>query len=86
MPMTKVRVNLGRVVRALRADRENIVILEKDGIPVAALLDIDELEDLLDLHDPELQRQIRQGWKDFQAGRYRSAEGFLEELRVEEDD
>jgi len=83
MAMTKVRVNLGAVVRAVRADRKTVVILEKDGLPVAALLDIDELEDLLDLHDPQLRAQIRQSMRDHRAGRSRPIDEVLAELEAE---
>ena len=34
------------------------VILEKDGIPIAALMDVDEFEDYLELQDPKVKRDI----------------------------
>ncbi len=84
MAMTKVRVNLGAVVRALHREPDTVIVLEKSGLPVAALMSLDELEDLLDLRDPELRRQIREGWEDFQAGRCRDARELLDELKARE--
>ena len=34
-------------------------ILEKGGIPVAGIMNADEMEDYLDLRDPGLKKQIR---------------------------
>ena len=51
LPLTKARVNLGALIRRAHNNKEHF-ILEKDGIPVAALLDVDEYEDYLDLQDP----------------------------------
>ena len=48
LPITKARVNLGAVVKRIHMDKE-YVILEKDGIPIAAMMDVDEFEDYLEL-------------------------------------
>ena len=82
MPITKARINLGAVVRRVRVNKEYI-ILEKSGIPVAGLMDADELEDYLEVHDPKVQRLIQQSNEDYLAGRSRPAEELLAELRAE---
>ena len=46
--ITKARVNLGQVVRRAHLNNEYF-ILEKDGIPIAGILGIAELEDYLEL-------------------------------------
>jgi len=46
LPITKARINLGSVVRRIHLNKE-YVILEKGGIPIAGMMDIDELEDYL---------------------------------------
>jgi PHD/YefM family antitoxin component YafN of YafNO toxin-antitoxin module len=56
------------------------VILEKDGIPLAGLIDIDEFEDYLELRDPKVRAIIRKGTEDFLAGRSRPAREVLAEL------
>lgn len=82
MGLTEARQNLGQLARRVHNDKE-IFILEKDGIPVAGLLDVDELEDYLDLHDPEIVSSIKQAREDYLAGRTRPAEELLRELETE---
>ncbi len=50
MPISKARVNLGAVVSGVR-DKGDVVVLEKDGIPVASLVGVDMVEDLRDAID-----------------------------------
>ncbi len=82
LPLTRARVNLGAVVRRVRVNKE-YVILEKDGIPVVGLMDIDEFEDYLELRDPKVRRHIQKSNDQYLAGNSRPAEEFLAELRSE---
>ena len=82
MPITKARINLGAVVRRVHLNKEYI-ILEKGGIPVVGLMDADELEDYLEIHDPKVQAQIRKSTEEYRAGKGRPAREFLAELRAE---
>ncbi|MBI4225328.1 MAG: hypothetical protein HY617_03270 [Candidatus Sungbacteria bacterium] len=41
---------------------------------------LDELEDYRELHDPEIQEHIREGTKEYMAGKSRPAEQLLAEL------
>jgi len=50
IPISKARVNLGAVVSGVR-NNGDVVILEKDGIPVASLVGVDLVEDLRDALD-----------------------------------
>jgi len=50
IPISKARVNLGAVVKGVREDGD-IVVLEKDGIPVASIVGVDVVEDLRDALD-----------------------------------
>jgi len=43
-------------------------------------MDADELEDYLELRDPQVKAQIRQSNKDVRSGRTRPAEALLREL------
>jgi PHD/YefM family antitoxin component YafN of YafNO toxin-antitoxin module len=72
------------VVKRVHVDKE-YVVLERDGEAVAALVDIDEFEDLLELRDPEVQRIIEESREDELAGRVRPARELLAELRAEEE-
>lgn len=47
LPLSKARVNLGAVVKGVR-EKGDVVILEKDGIPVASIVGVDLLEDMRD--------------------------------------
>jgi PHD/YefM family antitoxin component YafN of YafNO toxin-antitoxin module len=76
LPITKARVNLGQVVKRAHVNKEYF-ILEKDGIPVAGILDADELEDYLELRDPKARRAIEASNADIAAGRTRPAQDLL---------
>lgn len=82
IPITKARINLGSIVRRVRLNKEYF-ILEKDGIPVAGIMDADELEDYLELQDPKVRRFIQKSHQDYLAGKTRPAEELLAELREE---
>lgn len=47
IPITKARINLGAIVERVRTKGER-VILEKGGIPVATLVDMELIEDYED--------------------------------------
>jgi len=81
LPLTKARVNLGALIRRVHNNKEHF-ILEKDGIPVAALLDVDEYEDYLDMQDPELKQQIKEGHKEYRQGKLtEDLDDFLASLK-----
>jgi len=82
MPMTKARINLGALVRGVHV-RGDLIVLEKDGIPVAGLVDMDALEDIVEMNDPKMRRQIRASMREYRAGRTRPARELLEELKRE---
>ena len=89
--ITKARINLGQLVsrpsghhgvhagQRVHLNKEYF-ILEKDGIPVAGIIDVDELEDYLELQNPEVQRQIEKSNEDIRAGQTRPARDLLAEL------
>ena len=70
LPVTKARINLGQVVKRVHVNKEYF-ILEKDGIPVAGIMGADELEDYLELQDPEARGAIAASNADIAAGRTR---------------
>ena len=80
IPVTRARIDLGQVVRRADLNREYF-ILEKDGIPVAGIMNVDELEDYLDLQNPGLKRQIRKSHELDRRGKARDAGKFLTGLR-----
>jgi hypothetical protein len=80
IPITRARINLGQVVRRAHINKEYF-ILEKDGIPVAAIMNVEELEDYLELKDPALKKHIQKSNQEYQRGKARGAGKFLKELR-----
>ncbi len=55
--------------------------MEKDGIPIAAIMNVEELEDYLELKDPTLKNHIRKSYQEYRRGKARGASKFLDELR-----
>ena len=63
LPITQARINLGALVKRVHLNKEYF-ILEKDGIPVAAIMDVDEFEDYLELQDPKVRNHIRRSYQE----------------------
>jgi PHD/YefM family antitoxin component YafN of YafNO toxin-antitoxin module len=80
LPLTKARIHLGAVVKRVHLNKE-YVVLEKDGIPVAGVMPIDEFEDYLELQDPTIRAHIRKSNAEYLAGKSRPATEFLSDLR-----
>ncbi len=80
IPLTQARTHLGALVKRVHLNKEYF-ILEKDGIPVAGLMDIDEFEDYLELQDPKVREHVRKSYQEYRAGKGRPIEEFLKELR-----
>jgi hypothetical protein len=81
-PITQASLNLGAIVMRVHLNKE-YVILEKDGIPIAGMMDIDEFEDYLELRDPKVRTYIRKSHEEYLAGKSRPAEALLSELEQE---
>lgn len=81
LPLTKFRSQLGNVIQRIHRNKE-YVVLERDGMPVAAVMDIDEFEDYLELNDPTVQREIELSRQDYEAGRVVDPEELSTELRA----
>jgi hypothetical protein len=82
IPITKARVNLGSVVRRVHVNKEYF-ILEKDGIPVAGVMDANELEDYLELRDPQIKADIKKSQREYLEGKGRPLAEFLAEIASE---
>ena len=80
LPLTQARVHLGAVVKRARLHKEYFV-LEKDGIPVAGLMDIDAFEDHLELQDLKVRAIIAEGRREYLAGKSRPARDLLQTLQ-----
>src|SRR2546422_704006 len=81
--ISKAKVSLNSLVKRVHRDKEYLV-LKENGTPLAAVMDIDEFEDYLEVNDPEVRRAIERSNRDIREGRVRPAREFLEELRREQ--
>jgi prevent-host-death family protein len=81
IPITKARVNLGEVIKRVHLNKDSFV-LEKGGIPVAAILDIDEFEDWLETKDPKVKEQIRRGYEEYKKGKTIPLDKFLAKMQA----
>lgn len=81
IPLTQARTHLGALVKRVHLNKE-YVILEKDGIPLAGVMDIDEFEDYLELQDPKVKANIRKSNEEHLAGKSRPAEELSRELHA----
>lgn len=79
IPITRAQNHLGEVVKGIRRKRE-YVILEKDGVPVVGIMDIEEFEDYLEVQDLKVQVHIRKGRAEYQAGKSFQAKDLVPEL------
>jgi PHD/YefM family antitoxin component YafN of YafNO toxin-antitoxin module len=73
------RSTLGQIVKRVHRDKD-WVILERDGVAMAAIIDLEELEDYLESRDPEVAAAIAESRRDYEAGRARPAAELLAEL------
>jgi hypothetical protein len=80
--ITNGRINLGALVKRIHLNKE-YVILEKDGIPVVGMMDIDDFEDYLEIQDPNVGAHIRKSHEEYRAGKSQPAGELLRELREE---
>ena len=81
LPLTQARNTLGSVVKRVHLTKD-YVILEKDGIPLAGVMDIDEFEDYLELRDPKVRAAIAKSREEHRAGKSRPAGELLREFQA----
>ncbi len=79
IPITKARINLGGLIKKVHLDKKRFII-EKDGYPVAGIMDIDEFEDYLDSCDRAENKSIRKSYKEYKEGGAREAMDFLKTI------
>ena len=85
VPLEESQADIVSLVEHVRGG-DRYVLFEKGGDAVAILVDIDEFEDYLELLNPEINKIIAEGRRDYLAGRTRPAEELLAELKAEEEE
>lgn len=81
LPITEARMKLEALVTRIHANKDYL-ILKKDGIAIAGIMDIDEFEDYLELQNETVKRHIRKSSQEFLAGKSRPARELLADLRA----
>jgi antitoxin (DNA-binding transcriptional repressor) of toxin-antitoxin stability system len=81
LSITEARINLSQVVKRVHLNKEYFII-EKDGIPLAGIMNADEMEDYLEARDPAIRTQIEKSNGDIGVRRTRPAGDLLAELRA----
>jgi PHD/YefM family antitoxin component YafN of YafNO toxin-antitoxin module len=80
LTINEARLKLEALVKRIHL-KKDYVIIKKDGVPIAGMMDIDEFEDYLELQDETVKRHIRKSTDQFLAGKSRPAREFLAELK-----
>jgi PHD/YefM family antitoxin component YafN of YafNO toxin-antitoxin module len=80
IPLTRARINLGAIIKRVHNGKEQFV-LEKDGISVAALVNIDDFEDYIETRDPQIRKIIEESHEEYKKGKMRSANNLLREIK-----
>ncbi len=73
-------MNLGQLAKRAHFEKEYFIV-EKDGVPLIGIMDADEMEDYLEVRDPQVRRFIRQSHQQYSDGKHRPARKLLAELR-----
>lgn len=66
--VTEARSALGRLLNRVHRNKEYVVI-EKNGLPIAVLMDVDEFEDYLEANDPAVQKRITASTREYGEGK-----------------
>jgi prevent-host-death family protein len=80
VPLTQARASLGTIVNDVNRTCDYVVV-ERGGLPVAVIMDIDEFEDYLDLRDASSRARIARATREHRAGKSAPAEGLLTRLQ-----
>src|SRR5260370_32983162 len=80
VPLTQARASLGTIVNDVNRTGDYVVV-ERGGLPVAVIMDIDEFEDYLELRDPAARARIAKASLEHCAGKASPAENLLPRLR-----
>lgn len=79
LSINDVTKTLPDIIESLQSG--NYIIVEKNGKPVAGIIDVDDMEDFIELQSHSLKAQVRKGYKELKAGRTVPARPFLQSLK-----
>lgn len=79
LSLEKAKKELPDIVEKLQSG--DFVVVQKNGRPVAGIVDVDDMENFLELQNSVMKRQIAKGYREFKARKTVSARSFLQLLR-----
>ncbi len=79
--LTELRRDTATIIDRVHRDKEHAIVRRR-SLPVAVIIDIEEYEDLLDLHDPQARRDLEMATREYREGKARPAEDLLRELQA----
>ena len=79
LSIAEARANLSKIAKHAHVNGEYFFV-GGNGAPIIGIMDAEELEDYLELRDPNVQREIRKSNEEYLAGKSRPFEEFLAEL------
>ena len=79
LSLAQARASLNKIVQQSHGKGEYFFV-GKQGAPVLGIMDAEEMEDYLELRDPNIRRRIQKSNEEYLAGKSRPFEEFLAEL------
>lgn len=79
LSLEKAKTELPSIVEKLQSG--DFVVIQKNGRPVAGIVDVNDMEDFVELQNPLIKKQIAKGHTEFKAGKTMSASLFLKSLK-----
>ena len=79
LSIQEAKDKLPGIVEKLRSG--DFVVVEKQGKPIAGIVDFEDMEDFLELNNAPLQKQIQGGYREFKTGKAVHARVFLKTLK-----
>ena len=79
LSLEKAKKDLPSIVEKLHSG--DFVIVQKNGRPIAGIVDVDDMKDFVELRNPVIKKQITRGYHEFKAGKTVAARSFLKSLK-----
>jgi len=79
LSIQEAKDKLPGIIEKLRSG--DFVVVEKQGKPIAGIVDFEDMEDFIELNNASLQKQIQNGYKEFKTGKANPARAFLKTLK-----
>ena len=75
LSIQEAKDKLPGIIEKLRSG--DFVVVEKQGKPIAGIVDFEDMEDFIELNNASLQKQIQNGYKEFKTGKAKPSPPFF---------